>query len=58
MAEDHRFFPYNNAVNKGWSPSTEVVQAHIDEKGEDFCLIVGGKHPIERFRDRKSVPEK
>lgn len=58
LAQDHRFFSYNKMVNKGMSPSTEVINARIKEKGEDFRLTVEGEHPIERFRDRTSVPEK
>jgi rubrerythrin len=58
FSKDHRFFSYNNAINKGMSPSTEVVKRRIEKRGEDFRLTVNGEHPLERFRDRKSVPEK
>ncbi len=56
LPRNHRFFAYQRMINKGGAPSQQVVKAHIDKQGEDYRFETA-QHPLERFRDRKSVPE-
>jgi hypothetical protein len=56
LPRDHRFFAYQKEVNAGMVPSQEVIKKRISEKGEDYRFVTS-PHPVERFQDRKAVPE-
>jgi rubrerythrin len=51
----HRFHQHQQIVNVGIVPSQEVIQEHIEDKGVDYRLELGGEHPVERFRERQAV---
>lgn len=57
LPKDHRFHEYQKMVNKGGTPSQEVIEQRIKKSGEDYRLQTEGDHPVEKLRTRDSVPD-
>lgn len=55
LPNDSRYARYQNTVNAGTVPSQQVIQDYIERHGQDYRLETEGPHPVERFRDRKTV---
>ncbi|MFW5832073.1 MAG: hypothetical protein ACOCVA_07455, partial [Prolixibacteraceae bacterium] len=55
LKDDHRYFEFQEKANKDGVPSQQVIRDYIDEKGEDYRFESEGRHPVEKFRDRKKV---
>lgn len=56
LPKEHRYFNYQRKVNEGMVPTQQVIKERIAKKGDDYRYQVAA-HPVERFRDRKAVPE-
>ncbi len=57
LPRDYRYFAYQKAVNTdGGAPSQQVVKEHIAKDNKDYRFQTRD-HPLERFRDRRAVPE-
>ncbi len=56
LPKDYRYFAFNSTVNAGGVPTQEVIKEHIAKDGEDYRFQTK-EYPVERFRDRKAVPE-
>lgn len=54
LGDDADFFKYQNIINGNIknAPSHQVIEAHIDNKGEDY-RAEHGKNPIPELHDRK-----
>ena len=53
IVTDHKpesYKKHQETVNAGTVPSQDVINRHIQMKGEDYRLEIGGEHPVERFR--------
>jgi hypothetical protein len=55
LSNDSRYVHYQNTVHAGTVPSQQVIQDYIERHGQDYRLETEGPHPVERFRDRKTV---
>ena len=52
---DSKYHWYQRVVNDAFVPSQNIIQRRINRVGEDFRIELKGPHPVESFRDRKSV---
>lgn len=55
LPADSKYHWYQQAANDAFAPSQNIIQRHINRMGEDFRIELKGPHPVESFRDRKSV---
>lgn len=51
LPPDHRYFAYQNAVNRGGSPSDHVIDRHRAEFDGEYRFSTQGKHPVEALRE-------
>lgn len=50
LPADHRYFDYQDKVNRTTPPTEAIIARHRQEKGEDYRLETGGEHPIPALR--------
>jgi hypothetical protein len=50
LADDDRYFEYQQRVNGDWSPTEEVVRANKQQNGRDYRLETEGPNPVEGLR--------
>lgn len=50
LAKDSKYFMYQEAVNRGGTPSEQVIEEHLAKKGEEYRQELRGKHPVKRFQ--------
>ncbi len=55
LSNDSKYGWYQQKVNDSFVPSQNIIQRHINGSGEDFRVELQGPHPVDSFRDRKSV---
>lgn len=55
LADDHRYWQYQEMVNSEGAPSMTVIEHRITNKGEDYRFETDGHHPVERFQTRREV---
>jgi hypothetical protein len=54
LPEDARYFKYQKLVNQdGQVPSSQVIDQHVDQYGEEYRLSTEGEHPVERLREKQ-----
>lgn len=46
LPSDHRYFRYQQTVNKGGVPSEQVIQEHVRQKGNEYRMTTEGSHPL------------
>ena len=47
----HRYFAYQAQVNKGGTPTEEVIRQHKERFGSEYRLATEGEHPVEALRE-------
>jgi rubrerythrin len=52
---DSKYHEYQKAVNKGGTPSQQVIEDNIKKNGKDYRQELKGEHPVKRLRERKKV---
>lgn len=52
LPPDHRYFTYQNAVNRGGVPSDNVIDRHRQEFGGEYRFATEGEHPVEALREK------
>jgi hypothetical protein len=51
LPADHRYFTYQATVNKGGTPSEEVVTRQRTERGHEYRMQTEGEHPVAALRE-------
>ena len=51
LPPDHRFFAYQQAVNRDGAPSDHVIDRHRAELGGEYRFATEGHHPVESLRE-------
>ncbi len=50
LPADHRYFGYQAMVNRGGTPTEDIIDRHRREKGQDYRLETDGPHPVAALR--------
>ncbi len=50
LPKDHRFFQYQQVVNRGGSPTEQVIEMQRGNKGHDYRVATEGPHPVGSLR--------
>jgi hypothetical protein len=50
LADDDRYFTYQQRVNGDFSPTEEAIRANREKHGRDYRLETEGPHPVEGLR--------
>ena len=54
LPDDARYFIYQEAVNQdGHVPSSQVIEEHLDQFGQEYRFSTEGEHPVERLREKQ-----
>jgi len=51
LPKDHRFYRYQDTVNKGGIPSEQIIDEHRRSKGKDYRLQTEGRHPVPQLEE-------
>jgi hypothetical protein len=52
LPPDHRYFAYQQAVNRGGAPTDQVIDRHRQEFGGEYRFATEGEHPVETLREK------
>jgi len=51
LPKGHRYFAYQHAVNRGGSPTEDVIDTHRASLGGEYRLNTGEPHPVPELRE-------
>jgi len=52
LPPDHRYFAYQNTVNRGGAPTDQVIERHRLELGGEYRFATEGEHPVDSLREQ------
>jgi rubrerythrin len=55
LNNDHRYYRYQQSVNKHGAPSHTIIEETSEKKGYDYRFEIKGPHPVEKYRQGKTV---